>query len=584
MPDDTNTLARRDYSQTERDQMDASDFGDPERQAFPIKTAADVIHAASRLHNANGDQAAIKARITAIAKRKGFPLPQTWQDDDDEKSDSTQERAMSGTPPTHDPFTGTHSHAHPANGSQGDDETHNHEHSHDNDADHGHSHADASQEQARALPDGILALDGYSPHMTFPIMRSDPQSWQVHGRATVEQPDKHGTIFSYEGAKGAFARWKGNIREQHDIKKAVGTRIKYEFNNEEKGVYLLARVSKGAPLTWEKVLDGTLSDFSVNVIPAVQYGNDPRRWPKKEYQGKLYPYLPEYDYAEISLVDSGSAPGAAFTPMVRADGTPTEFLAIFDEEPLAEAVVPPPLERAGTRVSADTQGKMHDSIKHTLHAAVSQMQNCGCDSCMAAQKMIDPDGDGDIDLGGYDDPDGDAASLYPQDGGTLPDMERALTGLVERIVTAQLFAVNQRLQGVAGMLARSVNGAPSATSLEQLMASSFTRALDTLLDTKLAGLSTKSHLDEVRAEVSAVKGQVEIIAKQPQIGGPVMNANAVEKRLPTDPYTHRQPTSGGATYDAMQQAFARMSQAGVFPDQESQLNAMAAVLTTQPRS
>ncbi len=79
----------RDYTQKDRNKMDDSDFGDPENSAFPIKVADDVINAASRLHNAKGDQSAIKARITRIARRKGFPLPQTWQDDDTSKTESS---------------------------------------------------------------------------------------------------------------------------------------------------------------------------------------------------------------------------------------------------------------------------------------------------------------------------------------------------------------------------------------------------------------------------------------------------------------------------------------------------------------
>lgn len=86
------------YSQKARDAMDDSDFGDPENQAFPIKTAQDVINAASRLHNAKGDQSAIKARIKRIAKRKGFPLPQTWQDEDNPKESASPSQQPSFTP------------------------------------------------------------------------------------------------------------------------------------------------------------------------------------------------------------------------------------------------------------------------------------------------------------------------------------------------------------------------------------------------------------------------------------------------------------------------------------------------------
>src|SRR5450755_2634084 len=92
-------LTERDYSQKDRDKMDDSDFGDPENQAFPIKVADDVVHAASRLHNAKGDQSAIKARIKRIAKRKGFPLPQTWQDEEKKSGSATTET----TAPVHVP-------------------------------------------------------------------------------------------------------------------------------------------------------------------------------------------------------------------------------------------------------------------------------------------------------------------------------------------------------------------------------------------------------------------------------------------------------------------------------------------------
>jgi len=434
--------------------------------------------------------------------------------------------------------------------------------------------------QERALPDGILSLDGYTPHMSFPIVRSNPQDRTVYGRATVEQPDRHGTIFSYEGAKGAFSRWKGNIREQHDIKKAVGKRVDYEFNDEEKGVYLLARVSKGAPDTWEKVLDGTLSDFSVNVIPAAQYGTDPRRWPKKEYNGKMYPYLPEYDYAEISLVDSGSAPGAQFVPIVRADGSPTELLAVIEDEP---GVTPAPapeqphaLQRAGARVSDETRAKMHTSIGHTLHAASTMMQNCGCDNCQAAMKLIDPDGDGDVDLGGYDDPDHDWQSLYGNQSTTNDDMGRAISGMIERA----LQPVYSRLQGIAGTLARG-NAHSNTASIETIVSGAITRAFENV-DAKLAELPSKSSFDEVRAELSAVKGQVDRIADTPVPGAPIMNAGAlprpVEKRLPTDPYQAPQ-RSGSSVYDAV----ASLSKSGQLNTVEQQVDAVAAALAAQRR-
>lgn len=505
----------RSISQKERDAIDERDFAGP-HHSFPVDTQ-EHLDAAARLIGHADNPEAVKAKAIEIAKRKNLKLPEAWQEDE-KKGDAHE----------------------------------------------------------RALPDGILALDGYIPHMSFPIIRSNPKDRTVYGRATVEEPDRHGTIFSYEGAKGAFSRWKGNIREQHDIKKAVGKRVDYEFNDQEKGVYLLARVSKGAPDTWEKVIDGTLSDFSVNVIPATEYGTDPRRWPKKEHNGKMYPYLPEYDYAEISLVDSGSAPGAQFMPIVRADGSPTEVLASIEEEPEQQTEgqpKPQTLERTGARVSSDTQNEMHTSIKHTLRAAKSQMKNCGCPNCGAAMKLIDPDEDDDIDMGGYDDPDHDWQSLYTNNQTTNDDMERVVTGLVERA----LHPVYARLQGIAGTLAH--NNAPSSQTsfaFETIVTGAITRAVEA------ATTANKSSFDEVRAELSAVKGQVDRIAETPMPGAPIMNAGAmprpIEKRLPTDPY-QAPVRSGSSVYDAV----ATLSSAGRLSTVDQQVDAMAAVLAAQRR-
>jgi len=63
----------------DRDKLKASDFAGPNR-SFPIVTAADVSDAA-RLIGKAADPEAVKARIIAIAKRKGFAdaIPAGWQ-------------------------------------------------------------------------------------------------------------------------------------------------------------------------------------------------------------------------------------------------------------------------------------------------------------------------------------------------------------------------------------------------------------------------------------------------------------------------------------------------------------------------
>lgn len=515
-------------------------------------------------------KAAAKKKLVAAAKSVGIEVS-----DDDDKEDRAMgaEQTLSRASANHEPMTGTHSHAHPAFQSQGDDDTHEHEHSHDNDNNHDHKH-----DEERAAAFGIQASDRHV--MSLPLVRIDAAKREVWGQATAEVPDSYGTIFGY--CPEAWRSWRGNIREQHDPKKAVGKRVELECNDQERAIYVGSRVSRGAQDTWLKVEDNVLTGYSASIIPDPEYGSDPARWPKKEYNGKQYHYLPRYTVAELSLVDNPACPGCNIQ-IVRADGFATDVLDTSEEEAPTPVESHPPvsLERAGARVSSDTRGAMHDGIGHTLKAAVSQMQNCGCDACTAAMKLIDPDSDGDIDLGGYDDPDQDWQSLYDgtMTGGTETEMGRALSGLVERVLTEHLSAVYTRLQGIAGTLARN-NASPIIP--EELLTGAITRAVEA------SATAMKSSLDEVRADLSAVKDQVEKIADTPVPGAPIMHAGAlprpVDKRLATDPVStdpYAPPKrTGSAVADAMQV----LAKQGYLNNFDAQMEALSAGLALQKRA
>lgn len=513
-------------------------FAGPD-MSFPIKDGSDVADAWSLAGHADNPDA-VRSNIKAIAKRLGLEssLPDTAKD---------KERAMSTeltrAAANHEPMTGTHAHTHPAFGAQGDDSTHEHEHSHDNDNNHDHQHA-----SERAVPAQALA-------MYAPITRVDETDWVIEGQATSDALDHYGTIFDYESSKKAFETWRGNIREMHQ-NKAVGRAVQVIPDDEHRCILLRARISRGARDTWEKILDGTLSGFSISV----------GRYKTKQVTrgGKSVPMYYDHELAEVSVVDNPGSPGCDFA-IVRADGIVTEILDTTEEEiphPEPEAQ---PLERAGARVSADTMSKMHQGIAHALHSAVSQMQNCGCEGCMDSIKVLDPDMDGDIDLGGYDDPDNDADALYSK---TDDDMERKIAGMIERA----LAPVYSRLQSIAGTLARSGNATSfnTSSSLESIVAGAITRALD----------AQQSSFDAVRSALAEVKGQVDRIAETPVPGMPIMHANSmprpVEKRLPTDPY-QAPPKSSSAVYNALQQ----LSEAGMLDNPEKQADAVAAGFLAQ---
>jgi len=558
MTTSTEVLDRRDFPQAERDAMDSEDFGGP-HESFPIKSQEDVHNAAKLIGHAD-DPDAVKAKIKRIAKRKGFSLPKSWEDDT-----ASEGKDRAAQPGDHPPFSGAHTHKHLTFSAGDDGDMHAHDHEHDDDSNHKHSHANMSKQETPPEKERAVAYTPDRFSVYLPITRVDGTSRMVTGQATVEKPDAYGTIFGYYPE--AWLKWRGNMREQHDPKKAVGKAIEVVPDEQERAIYVTSKVSRGAQDTWLKIEDGVLTGYSASIIPDPEFGNDPRKWPKKEYNGKDYPYLPRYTVAETSYVDNPATPGCNIS-LIRADGFLTEIVDVSEpDQPVSQ-------ERAGARVSGSTKSKMHESIGHTLHAAVSQMKNCNCPACEETMRVIDPDGDGDIDLGGYDDPDHSSDAPKPS---ATEDMERVVTGLIER----SLQPVYLRLQSIAGTLAKTPSSVPQThQDIDALFSGALTRALETL-DAKFALLATQASFDEVRAELSAVKGQVDKIAEQPLPGGPVANAGSLphpaEKTLPTDAPVAYGRQSYGSVYDAI----AHLSKHGQLDTQDKQVDAMTAGLIAQ---
>ncbi len=95
--------------------------------------------------------------------------------------------------------------------------------------------------------------------LTLPVTKVDQANWLVTGVVTDETRDHQGEIVDYDTAKALFTdadHWPGNIREMHRAE-AVGKRVSVECDDVTKTISLTAKVSKGAPQTWAKVLDRT---------------------------------------------------------------------------------------------------------------------------------------------------------------------------------------------------------------------------------------------------------------------------------------------------------------------------------------
>ena len=158
-------------------------------------------------------------------------------------------------------------------------------------------------------------------NFSFPIAKVDKEKRTVSGFATLDNVDRHGDIVTADASERAFARFRGNLREMHApiaIGKVLSFHPEDYFDKESgktyKGIYVNAYVSKGAQDTWEKVLDGTMTGFSIggNIVNAgFEPGDD-----KEDRR-----VIKEYDLMELSLVDSPANPLASiFSIQKNADG------------------------------------------------------------------------------------------------------------------------------------------------------------------------------------------------------------------------------------------------------------------------
>ncbi len=166
----------------------------------------------------------------------------------------------------------------------------------------------------------------------MPITKVDAEKRLVSGVATAENVDKLGEIVDYETAKKFFTNpelWPGNIREMHKPE-AVGTAVEVECDDANKVISVTARVSKGAPNTWEKVLDGTLKMFSIG-------GSGKRVIEKIGDAGKTAKRLFLEQLVEVSLVDNGANPLAKFDIVKMADGQLLVGVADGTVEPFEKA-------------------------------------------------------------------------------------------------------------------------------------------------------------------------------------------------------------------------------------------------------
>ena len=163
--------------------------------------------------------------------------------------------------------------------------------------------------------------DGENLRLSMPFSKVDKERRTVSGFASLDNIDKQDDIVTAEASMEAFAKFRGNIREMHQplaVGKMVNFKAEKYFDPESKkfynGVFVSAYVSKGAQDTWEKVLDGTLSGFSI--------GGRMNKWDDgfDEKSDKAIRIIKQYDLVELSLVDSPANQFANIVSVEKVDG------------------------------------------------------------------------------------------------------------------------------------------------------------------------------------------------------------------------------------------------------------------------
>ena len=147
--------------------------------------------------------------------------------------------------------------------------------------------------------------EGENLHLSVPFTKVNREKRTVSGFATLDNVDQTGDVVTAEASIKAFENFRGNLREMHQsvaVGKVVSFKPETYYDQTTKkfynGVYVTSYISKGAQDTWEKVLDGTLSGFSIGG-KIKDSDNEVNK-----ATGQSVRFIKDYDLVELSIVDS----------------------------------------------------------------------------------------------------------------------------------------------------------------------------------------------------------------------------------------------------------------------------------------
>lgn len=124
---------------------------------------------------------------------------------------------------------------------------------------------DSDEEWDHDDDDGDDALEDlwYGHHWAAKakVQRVDQLKREVLVRATTERVVE-GIQFTYEASVKAFKAWSGAVRE-FPKQTIVGHKVRVLPRPQARAIDVVLTISKGAPDTWEKILDGTLTGVDI---------------------------------------------------------------------------------------------------------------------------------------------------------------------------------------------------------------------------------------------------------------------------------------------------------------------------------
>jgi hypothetical protein len=151
----------------------------------------------------------------------------------------------------------------------------------------------------------LWSSEGNNLHLSVPFTKVNKEKRTVSGFATLDNVDQTGDVVTAEASLKAFESFRGNLREMHQplaVGKVIAFKPETFYDPETKafynGVYVTSYISKGSQDTWEKVLDGTLTGFSIGG-KIKESDNEVNK-----ATGKSVRFIKDYDLLELSIVDS----------------------------------------------------------------------------------------------------------------------------------------------------------------------------------------------------------------------------------------------------------------------------------------